>query len=63
MDVRQVLHLPLTFCRSFLQAWHLGVLGYTITKSIVSTLRTSRSEAASPTLSEPGERRRVARGG
>jgi len=33
-----------------------------MTKSEVSGLRTSRSEAASPTLSDAGERRRVARG-
>jgi hypothetical protein len=56
MDVYQFSHLSLTFCRSFLQVWHLGVLGFTKTKSIVSTLRTLRSEAASPMLSEPGER-------
>jgi hypothetical protein len=55
MDVHQFSHLSLTFCRSFLQVWHLGVLGFIKTKSIVSTLRTSRSEAASPMLSEPGE--------
>lgn len=56
-------HLSLTFCRSFLQARHLGVFVLTTTKSVISGLisglRTSRPEAASTAVSECAERERL----